>query len=53
MELFLNLDTAKGLLGLLSFILLIVWLRWEGPREDQKKDEPPQAPKEREHQAEN
>jgi len=39
-------------LGLLSFIALIVWLRWEGPREDQKKDEPPQVPKERERQAE-
>jgi hypothetical protein len=28
-------------LGALSFIVLIVWLRWEGPREDQKKNEPP------------
>jgi hypothetical protein len=33
--------------GLLSFIVLIVWLRWEGTWEDQKKDEP------RERQAEN
>jgi hypothetical protein len=36
---------AWDALGLLSFIALIVWLRWEGPREDQKKDEPPQVPK--------
>jgi hypothetical protein len=39
-----------GSLGVLSFIALIVWLRWEGPREDQKKDEPPDEPK---RQAEN
>ena len=32
---------ARGALGVLSFIVLIIWLRWEGPREDQKKDEPP------------
>ena len=41
---------AWGVLGLLSFIVLIIWLRWEGPREDQKKDEPPEEPK---RQAEN
>jgi hypothetical protein len=35
-----------GAWGLLSFIVLIIWLRWEGPWEDQKKDEPPQLPKE-------
>jgi hypothetical protein len=29
---------ARGALGVLSFIVLIIWLRWEGPREDQKKD---------------
>jgi hypothetical protein len=34
--------------GLLSFIALIVWLRWEGTPEDQNKDEPPQVPKKRE-----
>jgi hypothetical protein len=44
---------AWGVLGLLSFIVLIVYLRWEGPREDQKKDEPPQVRKERERQTEN
>ena len=44
---------AWSVWGLLSFIALIAWLRWEGPREDQKKDEPPQVPKERERQAEN
>ena len=32
---------ARGALELLSFIVLIVWLRWEGPWEDQKKDEHP------------
>jgi hypothetical protein len=36
---------AWGALGLLSFIVLIVWLRWEGPWEDQKKYEPPVVPK--------
>jgi hypothetical protein len=37
-----------GALGLLSFIVLIIWLRWEGPRDDQKKDERPEARKETE-----
>jgi hypothetical protein len=37
--------------GLLSFIALIVWLRWEGTPEDQNKDEPPRMPKRNEHQA--
>jgi hypothetical protein len=32
-----------GALGVLSFVALIIWLRWEGPREDQKKNGPPQA----------
>ena len=41
---------AWGAWGLLSFIVLIIWLRWECPREDQKKDEPPEEPK---RQAEN
>jgi hypothetical protein len=44
---------AWSVSGLLSFIALIAWLHWEGPREDQKKDDPPQVPKERERQAEN
>jgi hypothetical protein len=39
--------------GLLSFIALIVWCRWRGTPEDQKKDEPPQVPKDSERQAEN
>jgi hypothetical protein len=43
---------AWGALGVVSFIVLIAWLHWEGPWED-KKDEPPQELKEREHQAEN
>ena len=33
-------NIAWGASGLLSFIALIAWLRWEGPREYQKKDEP-------------
>jgi hypothetical protein len=38
-----------GALGLLSFIALIVYLRWEGTPEDQKVT-PPEGPK---RQAEN
>jgi hypothetical protein len=59
MELFAGMDLstaeriAWGALGLLSFILLFVWLRWEGPWEDQKKDEPPKVPKGNERKAEN
>jgi hypothetical protein len=34
-----------GAWGPLSLILLIVWLRWVGTWEDQKKDEPPKVPK--------
>jgi hypothetical protein len=48
MELFAGMDlgTAERIAwGLLSFIFLIVWLRWEGPQEDQKKDQPPEEPK--------
>jgi len=44
---------AWGAWGLLSFIVLIAWLRWEGPWEDQKKDGRPQVSKERERGAEN
>jgi hypothetical protein len=56
MELFIDrvLEVIKGgmspaerfALGLLSFIGLIVYLRWRGPPEDQKKkDVPPKAPR--------
>jgi hypothetical protein len=46
MQLFQDLHTAERIAwGLLSFIALIAYLRWEGPLEDQKKDEPPQVPK--------
>jgi hypothetical protein len=38
-----------GAWGLLSFIVLIIWLPWEG----EKKDKPLKVPKERERQAEN
>jgi hypothetical protein len=44
---------AWGALGLLSFIVLIVWLRWEGTPEDQRKLTPPEEPKERERQTGN
>jgi hypothetical protein len=38
-------STAEGIVwGLLSFILLIVWVRW-APPVDQKKDEPPKVSK--------
>ena len=43
---------ARGALGVLCFIVLIIWLRWEGPRDDQKKDERPEARKETERQPE-
>jgi hypothetical protein len=46
-------EIAWNAWGLLSFIALIAWLRWEGPLEDQKNDDRPQVPKERERQAEN
>ncbi|MGA8694615.1 MAG: hypothetical protein WB689_12385 [Xanthobacteraceae bacterium] len=36
---------AWGAWGLLNFIALIVWLRWMGTWEDQKKDEPHKGPK--------
>jgi hypothetical protein len=37
-----KMSTAERIVwGLLSFIALIAWLRWEGTPEDQKKDEPP------------
>ena len=42
---------AWSVWGVVSFIALIAWLRWEGPLEDQKKDEHPA--KERDRQAEN
>jgi hypothetical protein len=54
MELFLDIGIAERIAwGLLSFIGLIVWLRWEGPWQDQKKDEPPKVPKGNERNAEN
>jgi hypothetical protein len=54
MELLVDVNTAERIAwGLLSFITLIAYLRWEGPWEDQKEDEPHQEPKERERQAEN
>jgi hypothetical protein len=48
MELFAELTTIERIAwGLLSFIALIVYLRWEGSREVQK------VPKERERQSRN
>lgn len=40
MELFSDLNTVRTALSLLSFVALIVYLRWEGPPEDQDKYEP-------------
>jgi hypothetical protein len=40
-----------GAWGLVSFIALIVWLRWMGTPEDHKKDEAPKVPKLRERKA--
>jgi hypothetical protein len=37
--------------GLLSFIALIVWLRWCGPLQDEKDVERPQVSQRREGQA--
>jgi hypothetical protein len=31
---------TQSVLGLLSFVFLIAWLRWEGPLEVQKNDGP-------------
>jgi hypothetical protein len=48
MELFPDIDIAEriswGAWGVLSFIFLIVYLRWMGTAEDQKKDGPPEEP---------
>jgi hypothetical protein len=39
---------AWGACGVLSFIVLIVWLRVDTP-EDEKKVRPPEVPRRREH----
>jgi hypothetical protein len=41
---------ARELWGLLSFIALIAYLRWEGPLDDQREVTPPEVPN---RQAEN
>ena len=50
-------STVEGIIwgawGLVSFIALIVWLRWAGTPEDQKRDEPSPEPKDRERQTGN
>ena len=52
----LSLEDAERIIwsawGVLSFIALIVYLRWAGTPEDQGKGEPPKVPKERERQTE-
>ncbi len=54
MELFGNLNSTERITwrawGLVSFIMLIAYLRWVGPREEQKKARPPKVPN---RQAEN
>jgi hypothetical protein len=45
---------TQSVLGLLSFVFLIAWLRWAGPLEDQKSDGPRLlVPKESELQTRN
>jgi hypothetical protein len=44
-----GMTTAERIVvGVLSLIALIAWCRWRGTPQDQKKDEPPEVPKERE-----
>ena len=49
MELSIDAETAGrlawGAWGVLSFIALIVWCRWEGTPEDQREVTPPELPK--------
>ena len=56
MELSIDPDTAvriaRGVLGVLSFIALIVWCRWRGTPEDQREVTPPELPKRKERQNE-
>jgi hypothetical protein len=56
MELSIDPDTAeriaRGVLGVLSFIALIVWCRWRGNPEDQREVTPPELPKRKERQNE-
>ena len=53
MELSIDSETAEriawGACWVLSFIALIVWLRWVGTPEDQREVTPPEVPKRREH----
>jgi hypothetical protein len=42
---------AWGAWGVLSFIALIVWCRWRGTPEDEKKVRPPEVPKRKEENA--
>jgi hypothetical protein len=47
MELFADLNTTERIAwGLLSFIALIVYLRWEGTPEDRKKNQKKNGPPE-------
>jgi hypothetical protein len=41
---------ARGVLGVLSFIALVVWCRWRGTPEDQREVKPPELPKRKERQ---
>ena len=57
MELSIDSETAeriaRGVLGVLSFIALIVWCRWRGTPEDQRElVTPPELPKRKERQNE-
>jgi len=54
MELSIDPETAEriawGAWGVLSFIALIAWCRWEGTPEHQRELTPPEVPKRRERQ---
>jgi hypothetical protein len=43
---------ARGVLGVLSFIALVVWCRWRGTPEGQREVTPPELPKRKERQNE-
>jgi hypothetical protein len=54
MELSIDPEIAERIAwGVLSFIALIVWLRWVGTPEDQREVTPPEVPKGRERQTGN
>jgi len=43
-------EIARGVWGVLCFVALIVYLRWEGTPKDQGELTPPEVPKRKERQ---